>query len=88
MEINKREKILIGIIIVLAIVLIYFFIVKPAFDSNNIKNQNIGINATINYIAYTISQQGYIALPVGNQTLILVPYNLQQNKSSNTTNGS
>jgi hypothetical protein len=67
-------KILIAIILLLALVLIYFFIIKPSVD-NYVLNKQIEAQQYIfaNMIAQLQSTGAY-QLAVGNQTLVLVPY--------------
>lgn len=84
MENKTTIQILAGVIIVMAIVILYFLVIKPGIDKSATNNQVIGYNLAINDILTQIQQQGYVQIPVGNQTLILVLYNpnSQENLSS------
>ena len=61
---------LILIIIVLAGILVYTLSIKPAIEKT--AEQNV-----INALLLQLQQQGYVQLYIGNQTIILVPYNSQ-----------
>lgn len=75
---NKHRlviKILIAVIIVLLLVLAYLFLVAPGIDRFATNNQIAGANSILTNLINTVSTQGYVAIPLGNnQTLILVPY--------------
>jgi len=77
---NKRiVQVLIGVIILLLLVIGYFFIVKPMINNSAEDNQIIGFNLAITGILQQLQQQGYVQLTIGNNTLILVPYQPPQN---------
>jgi len=67
-------KILVAIIILLALVLVYFFVIKPSMD-NYVLNKQIEAQQYVfaNMIAQ-LNSTGAYQLAIGNQTLILVPY--------------
>lgn len=77
MESNKVIKILIAVIIIMALVMAYFIIIKPQIDKATTNNQVTGFNIAIQGILDQLNQQGYVQLTIGNRTLILVPYNPQ-----------
>lgn len=67
-------KILVAVVILLALILIYFFVIKPSVD-NYVLNKQIEAQQYVfaNMIAQLQSTGAY-QLAVGNQTLVLVPY--------------
>lgn len=79
MEQKTWIKILVGIILIMAVAIIYFLVVKPQIDSSATNNQVIGYNIAINSILSQLQQNGYVTMTIGNQTLFLIPYNPKQN---------
>ncbi len=75
-------KILVAIIILLALVLVYFFVIKPSMD-NYVLNKQIEAQQYIfaNMIAQ-LNSTGAYQLAIGNQTLVLVPYTPQQQQTA------
>ena len=71
--------ILIVIILVLLSVILYSFVLKPSINGYIVNKQIEVKDATLNTILYQIQQQGYaqISDTEGN-TIVLVPYNVQQ----------
>ena len=71
--------ILVILVILLAGTLLYFFVIQPAIQGYVIDRQNEGVQIAVGTILTQIQQYGYVQIPVGeNQTLVLVPYNPQQ----------
>ena len=73
---NKRNvliTILIVVIVVMAAILVYAFVIQPGITGYAVDNYNQGIEFTIATIISQIQQNGFVQIPVGNQTLILVP---------------
>ena len=72
--------ILIGVIVLLVLVLLYFFVVSPSMNNFIINKQIEGVNFAYADVVSQIQSQGYFALPLGkneageDQTLVLVPY--------------
>ena len=66
--------VLVLVIVLLAGIMVYAFVVKPKISGYNIQKQTEGVNIAINYILAQLQQNGFVQIPVGNQTLILVPY--------------
>ena len=66
--------ILIAIIVVMAIILAYIFLIRPNITGYAVDRQNEGIEFAIAAIVSQIQQNGFAQIPVGNETLILVPY--------------
>mgnify|MGYP001586570685 FL=1 len=71
---NLKIAILALIIIVLAGVMVYSFVIKPKISGYNVEKQTEGVQIAINYILTQLQQNGFVQIPLGNQTLILVPY--------------
>lgn len=84
---RNKTGVLIGVLIfviaVLLLIVIYAFVVKPAIINYQVTNQNQGINYAVGTIIQQIQQNGYAQIPVGNQTLILVP--LQPSQTTNSS---
>jgi len=80
---DKKARImaiLIGVIVILVLVLLYFFVVRPSMDNFVLNKQIEGVNFAYSDVVTQIQTNGYFALPLGqneageDQTLILVPY--------------
>lgn len=65
------------IVIILALVVVYAFLVQPAISSyisgKQISAYNQGQADLLNTILLQIQQAGYVGIPIGDQTLILAP---------------
>ncbi|MBI4116783.1 hypothetical protein HY449_03510 [Candidatus Pacearchaeota archaeon] len=83
---KESNKILIAVLILLVVVLggmvLYSFALKPAISGYVVNAQNQGVNLAVASIVNQIQQQGYVQIPVGNQTLVLVPYNPTQQQQT------
>lgn len=83
---QKRTSLTIAILGILVVVLLlvvgYAFLIKPAINGYAVNAQNVGIQYTINAILLQIQEKGYVEIPVGNETLILVPYQNPQPESA------
>ena len=66
------------LVVIMALVMIYAFVIQPAVSGYAVQKQNegaqAGANYVVSYILTQLQQNGYVQIPVGNQTLILVPY--------------
>lgn len=63
------------VILVLAVFMLYYFVIQPQIQGYVIQKQTEGMVYTVNTILAQIQQYGYVHIPVNeNQTLILVPY--------------
>lgn len=81
---QRTIKILIGLVAFLMLVLVYFFVAQPQMNKFVAKKQYEGANYAVGSILASIQSQGYVEIPVGNQSLVLVPYVPQQeNQPSN-----
>ncbi len=83
---KENNRILIAVLLVLVVVLggmvLYSFALKPAISGYVVNAQNQGVNLAVASIVNQIQQQGYVQIPVGNQTLVLVPYNSNQQQQA------
>ncbi len=66
--------VLVVVIVILAGIMVYAFVVKPKVAGYAIQKQNEGVQAAVSYIITQLQQNGFVQIPIGNQTLILVPY--------------
>lgn len=51
--------------------------IQPFIDRNLLAAQGEGVGLTINAIVQQIQDRGYASIPVGDQTLILAPVEVQ-----------
>ena len=71
--------ILVILVVLLAAVLVYLFVVQPAIQGYNIQRQSEGVQIAVSAILTQLQQQGFVQIPLGeNQTLILVQWTPQQ----------
>ena len=63
---------LILVIVILVAVVVFAFWVKPAFNGYVVQKQVDAQNLILANIASTVLQNGFVQIPVGNQTMILV----------------
>jgi hypothetical protein len=78
----KRYKLTIRIlaivVVVFALVMAYFFLIRPLTNNYIVEKQTEAQIATYNFIVNDmiaqLQQNGYYQLPIGNETLILVPW--------------
>jgi hypothetical protein len=72
---NLAIKIMAGIIILLILFITYSFIVKPQLQKYNDNRRLEGIEFyVLSVILPQLQQNGFVQIPIGNETLILVPY--------------
>ena len=85
-EKNPRTLVivLIGVVIVLALLVVYALIIKPSINGFAVKLQNEGVTYTLDAIVSQVQQNGYVQIPVGNQTLVLVPYQPKAGSGTST----
>ncbi len=83
---KDKAKVLVTVLTLLVVVLgmlvVYAFVLRPAMSGYIVKSQNDGAMALISYMVSQIQQQGYTQIPVGNQTLVLIPYQSPQSESA------
>ena len=80
---NVLITVLVLVIVILAGVLIFSFMVKPAYKGYVVEKQTegyqIGYQTAINDIVLQVQQNRFVQIPVGgNQSLFLAPVNPQQ----------
>lgn len=67
----------------LALVMVYFFLVRPLTTNYILEKQTEAQIATYNFMiedmVTQIQQNGFYQVPIGNQTLVMVPYQAPQN---------
>ncbi|MEX0932864.1 MAG: hypothetical protein WDZ77_02070 [Candidatus Pacearchaeota archaeon] len=86
MDTHKKVYLLLGaIIVILVAIMAYAFVIQPFIDRNLAAAQGEGVALTINAIVQQIQTQGYAAIPVGEQTLILAPVEVQDPAPSTAT---
>ena len=71
--------VLLIIIILLLGILAYIFLIYPKFNGYIINKQIEAQNILVTNMLYQLQQQGFVQLGVGNQTVVLIPYNPNQN---------
>ncbi len=75
---NVLITILVLVIVILAGVLIFTFMVKPSFDGYVVEKRTEGYQIAIRDIVSQVQQNGFVQIPIdGNQTLFLAPFNPQ-----------
>ena len=75
MRYTKNSLIVFLIVVILFLfgVIAYIFGVKPAINNYVIEKQTQGMDYALAIIVQQIQQNGFVKIPIGNQTLILVP---------------
>ena len=69
--------ILILVVLILGAMVVYSYVAKPLISGYQTQTYNQGANDVLTVLLNQIQTQGYVQIPVGNQTLILVPYQPQ-----------
>ena len=75
------------IAIVLLLVLSYFLFFQPKLQGYVVNKQLEAQQMVVQNILLQIQQNGYVQIPVGNQTIVLVPYNQNQQVPQQTVAG-
>ena len=75
---NVLITVLVLIIVLLVGILGYKYLVQPKWAGYTVQKQTEGVQIAVNYILAQLQQNGFVQIPVGNQTLILVPYSPPQ----------
>jgi hypothetical protein len=70
------------VIILLAVALVYAFALKPAFNGYVVEKQVEAQDIVLNALLSQLYQNGYIQIPIGDEVLTLVPYQPQQQETS------
>ncbi len=84
---NVVIAILVFLVVILVGVMGYAFVIKPAISGYVVAKQTEGVKIAVNAILAQIQQNGFVAIPVGNQTLYLAPFNPQQAPQITPTQG-
>ena len=71
---NVLITVLVAVIVVMAIILVYIFLIRPSVTGYAVDRRSEGVEFAIASIIAQIQQNGFAQIPVGNETLILVPY--------------
>lgn len=67
--------ILVGVIVILMLLVVYAFVVKPAINGYAVKSYNEGVNYALGTIVSQLQTNGYVKIPLSNnQSVLLVPY--------------
>jgi hypothetical protein len=70
---NVLITVLVLIIVILAGILIYAFVIKPAYTGYVVERQTEGVQIAVTTIVTQVLQNGFISIPLGeNQTLTLI----------------
>ena len=77
--------VLVLVIVILVVIVVYAFVIKPAISGYTVQKQTEGVQIAVNSILAQIQQNGFVQIPIGNQTLILVPYTPPQGAQQVTT---
>lgn len=64
---------LVLVIVVLVGIIVYAFVIKPAYIGYVTQKQTEGVQIAVNAILAQIQQNGFVQIPIGNQTLFLYP---------------
>ena len=75
---NVIMTILVLVVVVLAGILVFAFLIKPSFNGYVVDKQIEAQNILLANIVVQVQQNGFVQLPVGNQTLFLAPFDPQQ----------
>jgi hypothetical protein len=62
------------VIVAIAIVVVYSFAVRPAFNEYIVSKQVEAQDMILNALLSQLQQNGYIQIPIGDEVLTLVPY--------------
>ncbi len=77
-----RNKLLVTFLVLVIVILVaivaFTFLVKPAVTGYAIDKQGEGVQIAITQILAQVQQNGFVQIPVGNQTLFLMPFDPQQ----------
>jgi len=82
---NLTVKILVGVVIVLVLFIAYFFVVNPGINNyvynKQVEAANIVSDNIYGDMLTQLQNTGAYQLQVGNETLVLIPYNPQQQEA-------
>ncbi len=85
----NRTALLIGflvlVIVILVAVVIFSFWIKPTFNGYVVQKQIDAQGLVFANIISQVQQQGFVQIQVGNQTLLLAPFNPQAQQAQQPT---
>ncbi|MBS3084338.1 hypothetical protein J4411_00285 [Candidatus Pacearchaeota archaeon] len=67
-------KVLIAVVFLLALIVLYLAVFQQQYNNFVNEKRTEGINLAVSEILAQLQTNGYVTIPVGNQTLILIPY--------------
>ncbi|MBS3073136.1 hypothetical protein J4477_04855 [Candidatus Pacearchaeota archaeon] len=78
----KDKKFLIAVVIIaiLALVLVYVLLIGPKVQGYVVQKQISAQEVAVQTIIEIVNQQGYVVLGQGNDSVVLVRYNPEQNQ--------
>ena len=71
---NVLIAILVLVIVVLAGIMVYAFVIKPTYAGYVTEKQIEGESICVAKILTQLQQNGFVQIPLGNQTLYLAPF--------------
>lgn len=73
---ENRTGLLVGFLVLVIVILLGFvlfaFWIKPTFDGYVVEKRTEGYQIATNDIVSTVLQNGFVQIPIGNQTIILI----------------
>ncbi len=82
---NVLITVLVLVIVILLAAVLYAFVIKPAISGYTVQKQTEGVQIAVNSILAQLQQNGFVQIPIGNQTLILVPYTQPSTQTTEQT---
>ena len=70
--------VLVAVIIILVGVIIYAFVIKPAYTGYVVDRQVEGYNICVTNLISQLQQNGFVQLTLGNQSIYLAPFAPEQ----------
>ena len=67
-------KILLVVVILLVLIVLYLLVFQTQYNNFINEKRAEGVNLAVTQILSELQANGYVQIPIGNQTLILVPY--------------
>jgi len=74
---TNKNTLIIGVLFIVVLILGgiigYTYVAKPFITGYQVKNYNQGANDVLTVLLNQIQTQGFVQIPIGDQTLILAP---------------
>ncbi|PJE81301.1 hypothetical protein COU58_03210 [Candidatus Pacearchaeota archaeon CG10_big_fil_rev_8_21_14_0_10_32_42] len=67
-------KVLISVVVLLILIVLYMAVFQQQYNKFVDEKRAEGVNLAVSEILIQLQNNGYVQIPVGNETLILVPY--------------